>query len=416
MKKSPLLLFALLGLLFTGVACTVEELVPEQNGDEQGLPLSSNTVTISATLEQPSTKTAFGDSYSVCWSANDKIRIFNASTPDGVLFSLKSGEGTSSATFSGNELTGDGPFYAIYPASAASALTGGAVSLMVPGTQAYAPGSFGNGYNISASQSESLADFSFKNVGGLIAFSLTGDISVRRINLYTKGDELLNGSASVSFTDGVPTLSWSTGQSGDAFQTMSLDCGSSGVALNSSTETLFYMALPNGSLSTGFTIEVIDINETAMVKNVSGNSAQIVRSSIRPMPSFAYSSQYKAPFLLSTASAGAFSGILADNGTFEEGCSYSEDSGQYSYLNTSGDNATRYFRIQDWSAGFALGLTTPYSLNAGGKASVTVQSLGATGVSSLDEAEMKVLKIIGNRAWLADPNTGYGFIMMLVED
>ena len=415
MKKSFFLLFALLGLLFTGVACTVEELVPEQNGDENGLPQSS-TVTISATLEQTTTKTAFGDSYSVCWSANDQIRIFNASTPAGVLFTLTSGEGTTSATFSGNELTGDGPFYAVYPASAASTLSGGAVSLMVPGTQAYAPGSFGKGYNISASQSEALTDFSFKNVGGLISFSLTGNASVRRINLYTKANELLNGSASVSFTDGVPSLSWSAGQSGDAFKMMSLDCGSSGVALNSSTETLFYMVLPNGSLSAGFTIEVIDNDETAMVKNVSGNSAQIVRSSIRPMPAFAYSSQYKAPFLLSANPAGAFSGVLANEETFAEGCSYSEDSGQYSYLNTSGENATRYLRIQDWSAGFALGLTTPYSLNAGGKASVTVEALGATGVNSLDETEMKVLKIVGNRAWIADPNTGYGFIMMLVED
>ena len=417
MRKSFFPIIAVLGLMFTGASCTVEELAPGQNGDESGLVHNGKTVTISAKLEQPDTKTAFGDSYTVCWSATDQIRIFNASTPEGEVFTLVSGSGSTSAVFSGNELSGDGPFYAVYPASAGVSLTDGSVSVTVPSTQTYAAGSFGNGCNISVSKADELEDFSFKNVGGVICFSLRGQTNVKSINLYTKGDELLNGSASVSFSGEVPSLSWATGQSGEAFQKVSLDCGSTGVELNGTTDTPFYMVLPAGALSAGFTIEVIDTDDNAMVKNAAGNSAQIVRSSIRPMPGFTYAAAYNASFLLSDAPAGAFSGILSESGSYAVGCTYSEESGQYAYKNVAtGDSPSRYVRFQDWSAGFALGLTAPYDLIAGTKASVKVESLGETGVSSSEATEMKVLKKVGNRVWLADTANGYGFIMMLVED
>lgn len=416
MRKSLFPIIAILGLMFMGAACTVEELAPEQNGDDSGLVNDGRTVTISAKLEQPDTKTAFGESYTVCWSPDDQIRIYNASTPEGEVFTLASGSGSTSAVFSGNELLGDGPFYAVYPASAGVSLTDAGVSVTVPATQTYADGSFGNGFNISISQADELEDFSFKNVGGVICFSLTGQANVRRINLYTKGDELLNGSASISFSGEDPSLSWASGQSGDAFQMVSLDCGSTGVELDDTDKTPFYMVLPAGALSTGFTIEVIDTDGKAMVKNAAGNSAQIVRSSIRPMPDFPYAAAYKASFLLSTAPAGAFSGILAESVTYTD-CTYSEGSGQYAYKNVAtGDSPTRYVRIQDWSAGFALGLTAPYDLSAGTRVSVKVESLGATGVSSSDATEMKVLKKVGNRVWLADTTNDNGFIMMMVED
>ena len=417
MRKSLFPIIAVLGLMFMGAACTVEELAPEQNGDESGLVHNGKTVTISAKLEQPDTKTAFGESNSVCWSANDQIRIFNASTPEGEVFMLTSGAGSTSAVFSGDALSGDGPFYAVYPASAGVSLTDGSVSVTVPSTQTYAAGSFGNGFNISVSKADKLEDFSFKNVGGVICFSLKGQTNVKSINLYTKGEELLNGSASISFSGETPSMSWATVQSGDALQMVSLDCGRTGVELDATDETPFYMVLPAGALSAGFTIEVIDTEGKAMVKNVAGNSAQIVRSSIRPMPAFTYAASYEASFLLSTAPAGAFSGILAESGSFTVGCTYSEESGQYAYKNVAtGDSPSRYVRIQDWSAGFALGLTAPYTLSAGTKASVKVESLGATGVSSSDATEMKVLKKVGNRVWLADTTNGYGFIMMMVED
>ena len=409
-------LIAVLGLMFTGVACTVEELSPEQNGNEQDPVLSGNVVTISASLEQSATKTAFGDSYTVCWSSDDQIRIFNASNPEGEVFTLSSGAGSTYAVFSGNALSGDGPFYAVYPASIGSALTADGVSVTVPEIQVYAAGSFGNGYNISASKAAELTEFSFRNVGGVIGFSITGEKSVRYINLYTKGEELLNGSASVSFSGDVPALSWDEAQSGNAPYKITLDCGDSGVGLGSEGKD-FYVVLPAGALSTGFTIEVVDTDSNAMVKNASGSSAQIERSKIRPMPVFDYAPQYKAAFLSSEDLSRAFSGVLADSSPFSPGCFYSEEAGQYAYKNVpDGDSPSRYIRIQDWSQGFALGLTAPYDLNAGEKVSVKVDALGVTGVSSSDATEMKVLKKIGNRVWLADPNSGNGFIMMLVED
>lgn len=409
------LIVAVLGLIFMGVACTVEELAPEQNGNEQDPVVSGNLVTISASLEQALTKTLLGDSNTVCWSSDDQIRVFNASNPGGEVFTLISGAGSTSAVFSGNGLSGDGPFYAVYPASAAGTLTEGVVSVTIPADQVYTADSFGNGNNISASKADELTEFTFKNVGGAIRFSITGQKTVKYINLFTKGEEPLNGSAYVSFSGDVPALSWVETQSGDAPYKVSLNCGGTGVGL-SPEGTDFYLVLPAGALSDGFTIEVVDSDLNVMVKNVTGESALIERSKIRPMPSFGYTPQYKNSFLSSEEVSGAFNDVLAD-GSFSLGCVYSEETGQYAYKNNpTGDNPSRYLRIQDWDAGFALGLTTPYELNAGDKVSVKVDAVGVTGISSSDAVEMKVLKKIGNRAWLVDPDSGNGFIMMLVED
>ena len=92
-------------------------------------------MTITATLEQPvGTKTSLSSERQVLWSVGDQIRIYNSDTPAGVIYTLADGEGTTAGKFQGDPLTGQGPYYAIYPASAGGKSATINVNVVVPAT------------------------------------------------------------------------------------------------------------------------------------------------------------------------------------------------------------------------------------------------------------------------------------------
>lgn len=76
---------------------------------------------------------------------------------------------------------------------------------------------------------------------------------------------------------------------------VSLDCGS-GITLNSAGRN-FYLVVPAGSLSAGFSLEVASSDGKAIVKNGKPGSVTIKRSTARSMPSFPYSGRFKSAFL-----------------------------------------------------------------------------------------------------------------------
>lgn len=417
MKKILLWALVFLGVFFF-LSCS-DELIPDLREDEQVLVRKCDSITVAVFLEQNTTKTLLSDT-DVLWGEGDQIKIFNAATPAGEVFTLVGPGGEKSGTFSGPVLEGDGPFYAVYPADAAVSLSESVVNLSVPGTQVYktAGDTFGAGANLSAGTADALAEgFTFKNVFGVLRLTIRGSSAVKSIALYSKAEsDVLYGTFSLSFSGGIPVAAPASGQTTGDCRKLLLDCDMDGAGISlSDTGNDFYMVVPAGALDAGMTLEVFDQDGNAMVMNAGASSDFMVRSNIRPMPAFDYTSQYKAAFLTSEALAGAFSSVLT-SGDFTVGCIYSEESGQYAYRNMPGDDGSRYFRIQDWSSGFALGLTTPYGLNAGKKVMVTVESLGQTGVTSAEDVSMRILKIEGNRVWLCDPATGCGYIMMLMED
>ena len=116
------------------------------------------TMTITASLEMPDdeTKTSL-QSGNVVWKTGDQIKVFNATHPSGEVFTLDPAcDGLSNGTFTGGAIDGEGPFYAVYPASAAGTLTGSNVSVTVPQTQVLTADSFGAGANLSIAKASSI--------------------------------------------------------------------------------------------------------------------------------------------------------------------------------------------------------------------------------------------------------------------
>ena len=110
MRKFIIPLFAILAVLSS---CDKENI--EQTGQKQNSALIEKTFSVSA----PATKTALGeDGLSMIWASGDKINVIAGTSGNQYTFSLDSGEGTSSANFTGSIDAADAEetqFYAVYP-------------------------------------------------------------------------------------------------------------------------------------------------------------------------------------------------------------------------------------------------------------------------------------------------------------
>lgn len=365
------------------------------------------------------TRTQLGEGNRVRWSVGDKIKVFNSATPEGLEFTLSSGAGTSSGTFSApGSGMGDGPFYAVYPSSAVTTMSGTAIGVTLPATQTYAEGSFGPGANLAAGKADALEEIKFKNLLGAVAFTLTGEGSISSIRLRAQGTMPLHGTGVISsWDDEAPALTFDAGQTADSFRALALSCGE--VALTAEG-TAFYLTIPVGTLGEGFTVEVDDTEGGTMLKQASANVGnRIARSDLLRMPAFPFAGSYKTAFLLAD-DIGAYKAVSASSGaSFEPCCLYTEGRSQYAFKNVSaGSSPTRMLRIEDWEDGYFLSVTTPYLLEEGADINdVTVKVAGDTGtVVSGTGLSMTVVKKADGRVWLYDPASGHGYVLMMVED
>lgn len=406
MKKSLFFVIAAMSAALFAVSCKddVTENLPGENAVGEG------QISFTAYIADEGTRSSM-DGRSVVWNTGDEIRVFTANHTEGLVYTLASGAGTASGTFTGPTI-GSGPFYAVYPADAASSMSGSSMSIAVslPTTQAWAAGSFGPGANVSCGYATEINGIKFRNVLGALALTISGTGKVGSVTVYTEGDELLAGTGTLSGLDGTPALQMVGTRSGVNCKAVKLDCGTSGADLTAAGTT-FYVMLPAGTLDSGYNVVVADTEGNAMLKrSASGHTPAIERNVIRPMPALSYTAAYKAAFL-NHEGAGAFSGAGASSSSFTECCVYTEGESQYSWVNvTSGKVQLHKVRLQDMEDGFALTITTPKTLTVGGNASTKIEVMGNTGAVVAGTSSMKVVRKFDGRVWLYDSNSDFGYI------
>lgn len=360
-------------------------------------------IVITGTLEQGNvSKTALAANGKVVWKAGDRIKVFNASNPEGVEYVLEeSSAGTVKGRFVGNAISGDAPFYAVYPAEAVSSLSGSTLTVNLPEVQDYASASFGEGASLSVASGLSVSSLDFQNMLGAVAFSYTGGKNLKSIRVQTKGSEPLCGSGKVTFNDGEPTLTLdASGSTG-----LTLDC-------SGSKDRTFYMMLPPGVFRQGFTVLMEDADGNVMFKEARASESNVVeRSTILTMPPFGYEAQYKAAFLNADA-YGFYTGTDASATRMDAKFTYNAESSQLAAPATQ-SKSTRYARVQDWNAGFAVGMTTPSTLVVGQEYDATLDLMQDSGRSTV-EGKFRVIKISDDAAWLsASDGSGAAFIQPL---
>ena len=159
------------------------------------------------------TKTTLADDYKVLWSTDDIIKFVKSDTPATTYtFTLSSGSGTTSGTFTCNVTPADGTYTVYYPDT-------------YPDTnwpaQTYVSATDISGAPMTATATVSggsVSDISFKNEGGILRYTVKGDKTIKSINV--KSGSTLN---------------------------VTLDCGD-GVVLTADG-TVFNIALPAGEYS-----------------------------------------------------------------------------------------------------------------------------------------------------------------------
>ncbi len=208
----------------------------------------------------------------VLWSDGDAIEVYNA-TGNHATFTLSSGEGTRNGKFTGT-LSGT-PVAAYYPAVGCKGYDASSgFTAAIPNTQVYSAGSVGNGAFPMVGTITDNA-ISFKNAGGLLKLSLKGTGKVKSIVLTD-----LNNPLAGKF---VAKVDGTTAYSDGAEYKVTLSCLPS-VALNETTATDFYIALPAGALNAGFCAEVMDWMDHPIEVLYTNKDNTIKRNICKAMP------------------------------------------------------------------------------------------------------------------------------------
>ena len=242
------------------------------------------------------TKTSLDGSGNVLWKQGDQVSIFAGSTINEQYQVTDASDGKTAASLNkvggpgfvaGTDIDNNVAFYP-YASTAAIAKSGCNYvisDIVLPASQTYAAGSFGNGAFPMATVTSSTSDYNlkFKNVLGGLKLQLKGSAAIASIKITGNNNEILCGEAEVTVTNGsAPSISLSDASA----KTVTLDCGA-GVALNSETATPFIIALPPITMTGGFTVIVTDTDGLEM-EIKTAKSQTITRSSLLKMPAVNY--------------------------------------------------------------------------------------------------------------------------------
>lgn len=283
-----LYLFGMLAMVLLLASCKKEK--------ETG----SDPFNISAGIENDGSKTLL-DGFKVKWILGDKIRIYDGTSQDGVVFTsktLSNDDQTANFTCNASEsIAESGSYWAIYPETGSYDRGTGLFSFNMPNTQTYQSNNTPMLFPMVATASKNAKGsgvfFYFQHAFGVLKISATGNTPITSIEL-TDDNSYLSGNFTVR--PDASTLNHVSGGSNTI--TMSV----SNVTLTS-TPTDFYFVLPAGSLSNGFTVKFLNNSGEVKTTSYSGTALEIIKATIHTatvdatkIPSFSVGNGVKVQF------------------------------------------------------------------------------------------------------------------------
>ncbi len=261
MKKINLILAVAASAIVVFAACSKENAIPEKVQQEEA-EAASGKVTLTATID-PATATVLAAGNKVEWVANDAISIFDGTTN---IQSTTTDSGAS-ASFSASLATA-GPWYALYPYSAGASIAGSLVTTTLPAAQTAVAGSFADDLNISVALSEA-GKLSFKNVLGLIKFTVGADADIVKVTLTGNNSEVLAGTVDIDYNSGNPTWAVNSGAASSVELTGTFVKG----------QTYYFAVLPQ-TFTNGITLTYTNSSDANRVETTA-NELVLGRSQIR---------------------------------------------------------------------------------------------------------------------------------------
>lgn len=248
-----------LAIACTGVLAIAGCQKPEM---EDAANAAGQTTVIEATLSDEGiesktqmTPGADADTYKVEWQAGDAVQMNgNPSTA----IAIKEDASNASFTFEGASF--DAPYYAVYPAAAATAFADAAYTLSLPKTQTYVGSDkFSPEASLMLGYSAESGKVAFRHAMAYIRLTLSaGDAPVRSVTFESNNQEAMAGAFKATCTDGAWTLAKESG----SVYAVDLVCEGEGAAIGEK----MLVAIPAGTYAEGFRIVVKDTQSHYMVK------------------------------------------------------------------------------------------------------------------------------------------------------
>jgi predicted outer membrane repeat protein len=251
MKKSIFFLTAAAVMLFS---CEKEQDFTKVNQD---VPEKTISFAVSHETDADASKTTIDSGGNVQWEAADKLGVVY---DGGLVESSAAGAPGASASFTATIPGDKDALYLVYPSSITAGYESGSLKVTVPATQ---DGTFGSTAIQVAEYAQPTC--SIKNLGGLLAITTTADVD--EIVISSNNSTPLVGKATVSFTDGIPSVS-------------SVESGSTSVTLSGlGGAGTYYVAVLPGSFDAGIYIE-LKKSGSAVGEKITGNTLNVVRRKI----------------------------------------------------------------------------------------------------------------------------------------
>ena len=241
---------------------------------------SAESVELSASINESSTRTYLGEGGGVCWEQKEAIGVFylNSAQSKFTVRAITNDAKTNASLFCASpNKSGEAIAHAVavYPYDANATLTlnyvdvddddnvdaqdgdnvdeqeptlaSYTVATTFPAVQSYKANSFGSGASPMMAIAEKGSDLGFKNVAATIKLQLTGTATISKVEVTTTSGKPLAGAC--TYTMGIdgsaPVIEFAE----DAATTITLDCGEKGVLLKENEATNFMFTLPPMSMN-----------------------------------------------------------------------------------------------------------------------------------------------------------------------
>lgn len=280
----------LLCLVLMSACAQDEPLVPENGGNTSTPELSTRTIHMTAGTASAGdvTRTTL-EGVNVLWDEGDQFRVMDTNGLDWVMTADEDAKAHTSGGFTGttnSDVKPTNTAMAVFPSDGLTSYTDGNLTITIPQTQTYVPGSFDHKANVMAGPVTPVTgetdtySAEFYNMMGVLKLQLTGNQTVSSIALMDNDpNSNLWGTATLSaanFSNGISNTNISNGG-----HIIVLDCPN-GVQLSQEESTPFYFVVPAGAFANGFTATVYTTDKN--YKDISTTKSQtITKNSIKAM-------------------------------------------------------------------------------------------------------------------------------------
>lgn len=258
------------------VACTLDD---NDNNDNDN---NKQLIQFTATQESDAgNKASIGtkaviasDGISINWESADNLSVFDGTSNNE--FTLKSGDGSTSATFEGRAESVSN-YTAIYPYDSNAKLEAdGTISnVTLPAIQTATVNTFDKAAALMMAQSDGTT-LSYKNAVGYVKVTPTFDCSMIKLSA-ADATTVLAGTAKMSYNGGFPTLDFS--EADNKAYTITLK---GNIKKNNS----YYIAVPAGTLSAGWSISLVNADDSKMYTRNGSKTITFKRNTITNLGSF----------------------------------------------------------------------------------------------------------------------------------